>query len=55
MAQTPLRNFRVPEDQWRRWEAEAIRRNISISEFIRQAVNQVVTPALPALEAERDG
>jgi len=38
MARTPLRNLRVDDETWDRWEAEARDRGYSLSEFIRECV-----------------
>lgn len=48
-----LVNFRVWEDDWERWHAEAKTRRTSVSELIRDAVNAEV--ALPRAAMERVG
>ena len=35
MARTPIRNLRVDDETWGRWDAEAARRGVSTSEFVR--------------------
>ena len=42
MPRTPLRNLRVSDEKWARWQREAKARDLSISDLIRKAVDELL-------------
>jgi len=40
MPRDPLRNFRVDDETWARWQAAAGHAGVSVSEWLRQAADQ---------------